>query len=73
MIEDAELLRRYHRGKIPGRRFAELVAASCEFLFMPARWRRVGRDGPFGGRTWCKQVFTALARDAGALAKRARY
>ena len=67
MLEDAELLRRYAAEKSEPA-FAELVRRHVNFVYACAL-RRVGGDRQLAEDV-TQHVFTALARDAAALAQR---
>lgn len=67
MIEDAQLLRRYAEEKSEAA-FAELVRRHVNFVYACAL-RRVGGDAHLAEDV-TQHVFTALARDAAALAQR---
>jgi RNA polymerase sigma factor (sigma-70 family) len=67
MIEDAELLRRYAQESSQAA-FAELVKRHVNFVYASAL-RRVGGDTHLAEDV-TQQVFTALARNAAALARR---
>lgn len=66
MNEDAELLSRYAEGKSEAA-FAELVRRQVNFVHAAAL-RRVGGDAQLAQEV-TQQVFTALAREAGRLAR----